>query len=97
MKNIILLEGKGDFFGLKNGRENPSSSWFTVNYLQVNATKIQAMTLSSSRYTFNFLVDDASIEIGPTLKILGVTLDRDLSFKPNVTIVLKKHMLGLNA
>ena len=31
-----------------------------------------------------------SIEIQPTLKILGVTLDRDLSFKPHVTIVLKK-------
>ena len=31
-----------------------------------------------------------SIEIQPTLKILGVTLDTDLSFKPHVTIVLKK-------
>jgi hypothetical protein len=31
-----------------------------------------------------------SIEIEPTLKILGVTLDRDLSFKPHVTIMLKK-------
>ena len=48
------------------------------------------MTLGCSRYTFNFLVDDMSIETEPTLKILGVTLDRNLSFKPHVTIMLKK-------
>ena len=28
--------------------------------------------------------------VEPTLKILGVTLDRDLSFKPHVTVMLKK-------
>ena len=48
------------------------------------------MTLGSSQYTYNFLVDDLSIVIEPTLNILGVTLDRDLSFKPHVTIMLKK-------
>ena len=48
------------------------------------------MTQGSSQYTRNFLVDDLSIEMEPTLKILGVTLDRDLSFKPHVTIMLKK-------
>ena len=48
------------------------------------------MTLGSSQYTYNFLVDDFSIVIERTLKILGVTLDRDLSFKPHVTIMLKK-------
>jgi len=59
--------------------------WFTANYLQVNA-----MTLGKSQYTYNFLVGDKSIKIEPTLKILGVTLDRDLSFRPHVTIMLKK-------
>ena len=64
--------------------------WFSANYLQVNATKTQSMTLGSSQYTYNFLVDDLSIVIEPTFKILGVTLDRYLSFKPHVTIMLKK-------
>ena len=64
--------------------------WFTANYLQVNASKTQAMTLGKSQHTYNFLVGDKTIEIEPTLKILGVTLDRDLSFKPHVTIMLKK-------
>ena len=63
--------------------------WLTANYLQVNASKTQAMTLGKSQHTYNFLVGDKTIEIEPTLKILGVTLDRDLSFKPHVTIMLK--------
>ena len=34
--------------------------------------------------------DIESIKIEPTLKIFGVTLDWDLSFKPHVAIMLKK-------
>ena len=64
--------------------------WFTANYLQINATKSQAMRLGKSQYPYNIFIGDKSIEIKPTLKILGVTLDRDLSFKPHVVIMLKK-------
>ena len=64
--------------------------WFTANHLQVNATKTQAMTLGKSQYPYNLFIGDRSIEIEPTLKILGVTLDRGLSFKPHVAIMLKK-------
>ena len=64
--------------------------WFTANYLQVNATKTQAMTLGKSQYPYNLFIGVKSIEIEPTLKILGVTLYRDLSFKPHVAIMLKK-------
>ena len=63
--------------------------WFTANYLQVNATKTQAVTLGKSQYPYNLFICDKSIEIEPTLKILGVTLDRDLSFKSHVAIMLK--------
>ena len=53
------------------------------------------MTLGKSQYPNNLFIGDSqltmqSIEIEPTLKILGVTLDRDLSFKPHVAIMLKK-------
>ena len=64
--------------------------WFTANYLQVNTTKTQAMTLGKSQYPYNLFIGDKSIEIEPTLKILGVTLDQDLSFEPYVAIMLKK-------
>ena len=63
---------------------------FTANYLQVHATKTQAMTIWKSQYPYNFFIDTKSIEIEPTLKILGVTLHRYLSFKTLVTIMLKK-------
>ena len=48
------------------------------------------MTLGKSQYPHNLFIGDKSIETEPTLKILGVTLDRDLSFKPHVAIMLKK-------
>ena len=64
--------------------------WFTANYLQINATKSQTMRLGKSQYPYNIFIGGKSIEITPTLKILGVTLDRDLSFKPHVAIMLKK-------
>ena len=63
--------------------------WFTANYLQVNPTKTQARTLEKSQYPYNLFISDKSIEIEPTLKILGVTLDRGLSFKSHVAIMLK--------
>ena len=63
--------------------------WFNTNYLQVNATKTQAMTPEKSQYRYNLYIGDKSIEIEPTLKILGVTLNQDLSFKPHVAIMLK--------
>ena len=66
------------------------SLWFTANYLQVNATKTQAMKLGKSQYPYNLFIGDRSTEIEPTLKILGVTLDQDLSFEPHVAIMLKK-------
>ena len=64
--------------------------WFTVNYLQVNASKTQVMTLGKSRYTYNFLVGDKTIEIEPTLKILGVTLDRICLLGPTLQSGLKR-------
>ena len=66
--------------------------WFTANHLKVNAAKTQAMTLGKSQYPYNIFIGDSSIVNEPTLKILGVTLDRDLSFKPHVAIMLKKRM-----
>ena len=42
-----------------------------------------------------YLNDDMFIATELTLKILDVTLDWDLTFKPHVTIMLKKHMLWL--
>ena len=37
--------------------------WFTANYLQVNATKTQAMTLGKPQYPYNLFIGCESIEI----------------------------------
>ena len=66
------------------------TQWFSVNQLQVNAVKTQAMTLGKSQFTYRFSVDDQIIDIEPTLKILGITLDKDLNYKPHVDVMLKK-------
>ena len=66
------------------------TQWFSVNHLQVNAAKTQAMTLGKSQFTYRFSVEDQIIDIEPTLKLLGVTLDKDLNYKPHVDVMLKK-------
>ena len=73
--------------------------WFTENYLQVNATKSQsqAMTLGKSQYLYNIFTGDKCIEVERIFKILGVTLDRDLSFGPHVPIMLIKAYVKIAA
>ena len=66
------------------------TQWFFVNHLQVNVAKTQAMTLGKSQFPYCFSVEDQILDIEPTLKILGVTLDKDLNYKPHVDIKLKK-------
>ena len=41
-------------------------------------------------HDFEFLVDSNTIDIKPTLKILGVTLDNKLCYKEHVALMLKK-------
>lgn len=63
--------------------------------LQVNEAKTQATTLGKSQLTYRSSVEDQIIGIEPTLKILGVTLDKDPSYKPHTDMMLKKPMLNL--
>lgn len=48
------------------------------NYLQVNTPKTQAITMGKSQNRYKLFVGDMTIEIEQTLKIVGVTLGRDL-------------------
>jgi len=68
------------------------TQWFFVNHLQVNAARTQAVTLGKSQFTYRFSVEDQILDIEPTLKLLGVTLDKDLNYKIHVDIMLKKGL-----
>ena len=61
------------------------------------ATKTPAMKLGEYQYPYNLYIGAKPIEIEPTLKVLGVTLDQDLSFKPHVAIILKKRYAKIAA
>jgi len=56
------------------------STWLRQNYLQINASKTQAMTIGPVPYRYNFSVDNNEVYANDTLKILGITLDRKLNF-----------------
>ena len=60
------------------------STWFESNYLQINATKTQAIAMGSLSYKYEFKLDDSDIQVSETLKILGVTLDRGLTFRTHI-------------
>ena len=66
------------------------ASWFSENFLQVNASKTQAMSLGRSQYAYVFYLYNNLIQTQKTLRILGVTLDHNLTFKPYVNEILKK-------
>lgn len=66
------------------------STWLRQNYLQINASKTQAMAIGPVSYRYNFSVDNNEVDVNDTLKILGVTLDRKLNFVAHVSEQVKK-------
>ena len=65
-------------------------TWLQHNYLQINATKTQAMAIGPVNYTYTINLQDNNIELTDSLKILGVTLDERITFKPYIQEQLKK-------
>ncbi len=66
------------------------SKWFKQNYLAINPEKTQALIVGPSKYNYTFLIDDALVFVSAYLKILGVTLDKKLSFKDHISLQLGK-------
>lgn len=55
--------------------------------------KTQAVTQGKCQYMYSLLLDDKIVKIQPIISqfySVGVTLDQDFSFKPDVTIMLKR-------
>ena len=66
------------------------SSWFESNHLTVNSTKTQALSVGPCAYRYSLFLNNARIEFLRSIKILGVTLDKDLSYKEHISDQLKK-------
>ena len=65
-------------------------TWFRHNYMLINAAKTQAMAIGPVNYRYTFNLQDNNIELSDSLKILGVTLDERVTFKPYIQEPLKK-------
>ena len=59
-------------------------------YFHINSDKTQAMILGKLQYSYDLKVDNQLIKIKNTLKILGVTLHKELNFKPYIKDNLRK-------
>lgn len=54
------------------------TTWLRQNYLEINASKTQAMAVSPVPYLYNLNVDNNAEDTTDTLKTLGVTLECNL-------------------
>ena len=54
------------------------TTWLRQNYLEINASKTQAMAVGPVPYRYNLTVDNNAEDTTDTLKTLGVTLECNL-------------------
>jgi hypothetical protein len=66
------------------------SHWFRRNFLQINADKTQAMVLGKWTYNYDLEIANTQIKTKDNLKILGVTLGNNLTFKDHTSDMIKK-------
>ena len=60
------------------------------NHLTVNSTKTQALSVGPCDYHDYLFLDNARIQFLHCIKILGFTLDKDLSYYEQISDQLKK-------
>ena len=56
----------------------------------MNSTKTQALSVGPCDSDYSLFLHDARIEFLKSIKILGVNLDKDLSYKEHISDQLKK-------
>ena len=73
-----------------NADQKQLKTWLVINYLNLNILKTQATVIGPSSYEFEFKLAANEIEVTDSLKILGVTLDRKLTFRSHIKDQLRK-------
>ena len=56
----------------------------------MNSTKTQALSVGPCDYDYSLFLNDTRIEFLKSIKILGVNIDKDLSYKEHISDQLKK-------
>ena len=65
-------------------------NWFSQNYLIVNSIKTRGTLLGSHTHVPKFFIGDTKVELANSLKILGVTIDNELTYCEHISNMLKK-------
>ena len=76
---------------------NRLTAWFPVNYIQLNEDKCHFILFGASKERANIHVGEAQIEESDEEQLLGITLDKKLSFKNHVNTLCKKASQKLHA
>ena len=76
---------------------NRLTAWFPENYMKLNEDKCHFILFGASNERANVHVGEAQIEESGEEKLLGITLDKKLSFKNHVKTLCKKASQKLHA
>ena len=73
---------------------NVAKRWFTANSLKINPTKTDLVLIKSKRrqlnHDFAINFDETQIRPSPAVKVLGVTVDSNLTFEAQISSVIRR-------
>ena len=76
---------------------NRLTAWFPENYMKLNEDKCHFILFGTSKERANIHIAEAQIEESGEEKLLGIALDKKLSFKNHVKTICKKASQKLHA
>ena len=72
--------------------------WFKLNYMVVNPSKFQVIFVGTKgKSNLCIEIDGSSIKSNKEVKLLGVTIDKDLNFNSHVRILCRQANQKVNA
>ena len=74
-----------------------SLDWFAVNLMKANPDKFQAMCISRQNYDLEINVHGTTVKSSECVKLLGVLIDRKLTFGDHVSVLCKRVGKQVNA
>lgn len=73
---------------------NAAQRWFTENYLKINPLKSDLVLIKSKRskinHEFSINFGGSQIKPSPAVKVLGMMVDSNLSFEPQISLVIRR-------
>ena len=86
-----------DMEGLQNSVQTTLSrakNWFVQNGLKINPQKSEILLVASSRrrisVDFEITFDGATLHPAQKVKVLGVVLDKSLTFEDHISVVIRR-------